>query len=54
MSDCEECGARNAEFRYLEHFLCCGCMEVLVSWFMEGGQVEEPEMFSHLVPKEPS
>lgn len=48
---CTECGTRLAddEFRYRDHPLCCECMSALCSWFLDGGMVEAPDQFAHLV-----
>ncbi len=45
---CEHCEARNPEFSYLGHAFCCECMSELCSWFLDGGQQENPEQFAYI------
>lgn len=47
---CDDCETRLDEhpFRYGDTLLCCHCMAGLCSWFLEGGTVEDPELFAHL------
>lgn len=47
---CDECGTRldAHPFRYDDWSFCCECMAALCSWFLEGGTVEDPNMFAHL------
>jgi hypothetical protein len=54
MSRCECCalGIHRQQFTYDGHALCCECMSALCSWFLDGGQVEAPEMFADIVETE--
>lgn len=48
---CDHCETRieqNKPFSYAGWNFCCECMGVLVSWFLDGGQVTDPEMFAYL------
>lgn len=45
---CEHCDSRLNEgdsFIHRGHHLCCECMSMLCSWLLDGGTVEEPELF---------
>lgn len=48
---CEHCGTRIEDgepFRYGGHDFCAECMSSLTSWFLDGGVVTDPELFSYV------
>lgn len=51
---CEHCGSPGADFSYEGHDLCCECMSAFISWILDGGMVEEPEMFAFMIEDEQS
>jgi hypothetical protein len=42
-------GRRQAEFSFRDHWFCCECMSALCSWFLDGGTIEEPDMFANVL-----
>lgn len=52
-TECDHCGRGGGDFAYAGHCFCCECMLSLCSWILEGGMVEEPDMFDYLRPVEP-
>jgi hypothetical protein len=45
---CWLCGARlgGDPFQFRDLALCCECMSALCSWLLDGGLVENPELFA--------
>lgn len=51
---CEHCDQeRDPEFSYNGHRFCCECMSELCSWFLDGGQVENPDQFAYVLDLTP-
>lgn len=46
---CSHCDTRGGDFAYKDQPLCCECMTELCSWFLDGGQVEAPDLFAYLL-----
>lgn len=48
MDRCAHCDTRLSgnEFSYQGQPLCCECMSTLTSWFLDGGQCENPDQFA--------
>jgi hypothetical protein len=46
---CESCGSHVSQpFVYEGHEFCCECMGALVSWFLDGGMVDDPHQFAYV------
>lgn len=53
MYRCEHCEIRvqsDERFTYRGTNLCINCMEAFISWIIDGGYLEAPEMFDYIVP----
>lgn len=47
--ECENCDSRGSMFRLpTGHDFCFDCTQVYISWEIEGGRVDDPEMFAWL------
>lgn len=47
---CDHCGSKHgADFLFHGSRFCCECMSSLTSWLLDGGMVEEPDLFAYVL-----
>jgi hypothetical protein len=51
---CDNCGGRGADFAHNGHDFCAECMSALISWLLDGGITEDPEIFAWVYIEEPA